>query len=187
MRARCLRLHARAGPKKEVVASDKAPSAVGPYSQASLARAWLPVCGLSLPWCYRRSRATACSTCPAASASCPRCVLRSWRAGTLLLMQHVQTMKLAGDGVEEQAEQVMRNMEAILAAAGCSFDDVVKTTVLCAPCSCEPSVRADVASTQADRHQGLRCREPDLWSALPFEPAGALHVCRLSTAAGCKG
>ena len=44
-----------------------------------------------------------------------------------------QTMKLAGDGVEEQAEQVMRNMEAILAAAGCTFDDVVKTTVLCAP------------------------------------------------------
>ena len=43
-------------------------------------------------------------------------------------------MKLAGDGVEEQAEQVMRNMEAILAAAGCTFDDVVKTTVLCAPC-----------------------------------------------------
>ena len=43
-----------------------------------------------------------------------------------------QTMKLAGDGVEEQAEQVMRNMEAILAAAGCTFDDVVKTTVLCA-------------------------------------------------------
>ena len=43
-------------------------------------------------------------------------------------------MKRAGDGVEEQAEQVMRNMEAILAAAGCTFDDVVKTTVLCAAC-----------------------------------------------------
>lgn len=41
-------------------------------------------------------------------------------------------MKLVGDGVEEQAEQVMRNMEAILAAAGCTFDDIVKTTVLCA-------------------------------------------------------
>ena len=51
-----------------------------------------------------------------------------------------QTMKLAADGVEEQAEQVMRNMEAILAAAGCTFDDVVKTTVLCVP-----SLRAAVA------------------------------------------
>jgi 2-iminobutanoate/2-iminopropanoate deaminase len=44
-------------------------------------------------------------------------------------------MKLAGDGVEEQAEQVMRNMEAILAAAGCTFNDIVKTTVLCASLS----------------------------------------------------
>ena len=54
---------------------------------------------------------------------------------SLALAKHVraQTMKLAGDGVEEQAEQVMRNMEAILAAAGCTFDDVVKTTVLCVP------------------------------------------------------
>ena len=41
-------------------------------------------------------------------------------------------MKLVGDGVEEQAEQVMRNMEAILSAAGCTFEDVVKTTILCA-------------------------------------------------------
>ena len=63
---------------------------------------------------------------------------------SLSLTQHVraQTMKLAGDGVEEQAEQVMRNMEAILAAAGCTFDDVVKTTVLCAPCPARLSVRA---------------------------------------------
>jgi 2-iminobutanoate/2-iminopropanoate deaminase len=41
-------------------------------------------------------------------------------------------MKLVGDGVEEQAEQVMNNMEAILGAAGCTFADVVKTTILCA-------------------------------------------------------
>ena len=40
-------------------------------------------------------------------------------------------MKLVGDGVEAQAEQVMCNMEAILAAAGCTFADVVKTTILC--------------------------------------------------------
>lgn len=39
-------------------------------------------------------------------------------------------MKLVGDSVEEQTEQVMKNMEAILAAAGCSFADVVKTTIL---------------------------------------------------------
>ena len=41
-------------------------------------------------------------------------------------------MKLVGDGVEEQAEQVMCNLEAILVAAGCAWPDVVKTTILCA-------------------------------------------------------
>jgi enamine deaminase RidA (YjgF/YER057c/UK114 family) len=43
-------------------------------------------------------------------------------------------MKLVGDGVEEQAEQVMQNLEAVLAAAGCSWPHVVKTTILCVPC-----------------------------------------------------
>ena len=32
------------------------------------------------------------------------------------------------DGVEAQAEQVMRNLSAVLDAAGCTFADVVKTT-----------------------------------------------------------
>lgn len=32
------------------------------------------------------------------------------------------------DGVEAQAERVLRNLEAVLDAAGCTFADVVKTT-----------------------------------------------------------
>lgn len=32
------------------------------------------------------------------------------------------------DGVEAQTEQVMRNLSAVLDAAGCTFADVVKTT-----------------------------------------------------------
>ncbi len=32
------------------------------------------------------------------------------------------------DGVEAQAERAMRNIEAVLDAAGCTFADVVKTT-----------------------------------------------------------
>lgn len=32
------------------------------------------------------------------------------------------------DGVEAQAEQVLRNLQAVLDAAGCTFADVVKTT-----------------------------------------------------------
>lgn len=39
------------------------------------------------------------------------------------------TGDLVGPGVAEQAEQVFRNLEAVLAEAGASFDDVVKTTV----------------------------------------------------------
>lgn len=42
-----------------------------------------------------------------------------------------QTMKLVGEGVEDQAEQVMQNLEGVLSAAGCSWRDVVKTTILC--------------------------------------------------------
>lgn len=40
-----------------------------------------------------------------------------------------ETGKLAGDTIEEQAVQVLRNLEAVLAAADMSFANVVKTTV----------------------------------------------------------
>ena len=42
------------------------------------------------------------------------------------------TKDFAGDGVEAQAEQVMKNMGAILEAAGASYKHVVKTTILLA-------------------------------------------------------
>lgn len=38
------------------------------------------------------------------------------------------TGALAGDGVAQQAEQVMKNLSAVLEAAGSSFDKAVKTT-----------------------------------------------------------
>ncbi|KRN25207.1 Rid family detoxifying hydrolase [Lacticaseibacillus camelliae] len=40
------------------------------------------------------------------------------------------TGRLAGDDIKAQTEQVMSNLDAILTAAGKSFDDVVKTTCL---------------------------------------------------------
>ena len=40
-----------------------------------------------------------------------------------------ETGKLVGDTIEEQAEQVFKNLEAVLTAAGVTFADVVKTTV----------------------------------------------------------
>lgn len=38
------------------------------------------------------------------------------------------TGELLGTTTAEQTEQVMKNLSAVLAAAGCTFDDVVKTT-----------------------------------------------------------
>jgi reactive intermediate/imine deaminase len=40
-----------------------------------------------------------------------------------------RTGTIVDGGVAEQTEQVMRNVAACLAAAGCGMDDVVKTTV----------------------------------------------------------
>lgn len=40
-----------------------------------------------------------------------------------------KTGKLAGDTIEVQAEQVLKNLEAVLAAHGMTFANVVKTTV----------------------------------------------------------
>ncbi|MGH8183105.1 MAG: RidA family protein [Rhodanobacteraceae bacterium] len=37
--------------------------------------------------------------------------------------------KLVGGGIEEQATQVFENLKAVLAAAGASFDDVVRVAI----------------------------------------------------------
>lgn len=39
------------------------------------------------------------------------------------------TQKISASSIEEQTEQVFRNLRAVLSAAGASLDDVVKTTV----------------------------------------------------------
>ena len=38
------------------------------------------------------------------------------------------TGEIVGDDIKAQAEQVMKNIGAVLQAAGCTFEDVVKTT-----------------------------------------------------------
>ena len=43
-----------------------------------------------------------------------------------------QTGKIVDGGIDEQTKQVMNNIGAILDAAGCTFDNVVKTTCLLA-------------------------------------------------------
>lgn len=73
-----------------IVSTDKAPAAVGPYSQA--------VKSGGLLFCSGQI-----SIDPA-------------------------TGGLTGDEIKSQTEQVMKNISAVLAAAGATFSDVVKTT-----------------------------------------------------------
>lgn len=75
---------------KRIISTDKAPRAIGPYSQAVELN------------------------------------------GTLYISGQVPldpvTMKVAGDTIEEQTLQVMKNIGTILEAAGYQFSDVVKST-----------------------------------------------------------
>jgi 2-iminobutanoate/2-iminopropanoate deaminase len=78
----------------DVVKTDAAPQAIGPYSQAVSATA---------------SRLVFCS-------------------GQIPL--DPQTGELAGAGdIRQETDRVMKNLEAVLRAAGSSFADVVKTTI----------------------------------------------------------
>lgn len=59
------------------------------------------------------------------------------RAGSLVFLSgqiplDPRTGQMVEGGVEAQAEQVMKNLEAVLRAAGCSFADVVKSTIFLA-------------------------------------------------------
>ncbi len=76
---------------KQVISTNEAPGAIGPYSQAIKANGFLFVSG-QLP------------VVPA-------------------------TGQFAEGGVSGQTRQSLENVKAILAAAGCTLDDVVKTTV----------------------------------------------------------
>ena len=55
-------------------------------------------------------------------------------------------MKVVEGGIEEQTERVMQNLDAILAAAGASFADVVKTTCYLADLADFPAFNAIYAS-----------------------------------------
>jgi reactive intermediate/imine deaminase len=50
-----------------------------------------------------------------------------WVSGQIPL--DPQTKELVGGGIEAQVHQVFKNLEAIVKAAGATFDDVVKATV----------------------------------------------------------
>ncbi len=72
------------------ISTEKAPAAIGPYSQGVVVNGLL------------------------------------FASGQIAL--DPVTGELVGSTIEEQAEQVMKNVSALLAAAGTDFDHVVKTT-----------------------------------------------------------
>ena len=80
-----------------VISTEKAPQAIGPYSQAVEINGMLFI------------------------------------SGQLPLDPEIG--KIVEGGIEEQTEQVMKNIGAILSAAGYSFTDVVKSTCLLADMS----------------------------------------------------
>lgn len=74
----------------QVISTDKAPAAIGPYSQA------MKVNGMV------------------------------FTSGQIPL--NPQTGEIQGTTIEEQAEQVMKNLAAVLEAAGSSYEKAIKTT-----------------------------------------------------------
>jgi len=75
---------------KQVISTDAAPAAIGPYSQAILINGLL------------------------------------FASGQIPLSP--ETGAVVPGGIKEQAEQVMKNIQAVLKAAGSDFTQVVKTT-----------------------------------------------------------
>lgn len=72
------------------ISTEKAPAAIGPYSQGYI------VNGIF------------------------------YSSGQIPLIP--ETMEVVEGGIAEQTEQVMKNLKALLDAAGCKFEDVIKTT-----------------------------------------------------------
>ncbi len=79
------------------VSTDKAPAAIGPYSQAVIANKML------------------------------------FASGQIPI--NPETGNVEAEGIEAQAEQVMKNIGAVLIAGGCGYEDVVKTTCFLADMS----------------------------------------------------
>ena len=79
---------------KEIIKTERAPNAIGPYSQAVRAGGFI-FCSGQIPF-------------------------------------DPQTGEFVPGGIQEQTEQVLRNLSAVLKAAGTSLEQVVKTTVFLA-------------------------------------------------------
>jgi 2-iminobutanoate/2-iminopropanoate deaminase len=77
--------------KKEIISTDKAPAAIGPYSQGIIAGPFIFVSG-QIPF-------------------------------------NAETGKMVEGSIKDQTEQSLKNVQAVVEAAGASLDNVVKCTV----------------------------------------------------------
>lgn len=77
---------------KKIIQTDKAPNAIGPYSQAVIANGFL------------------------------------FASGQIAINPLTNELNL-GSSIEEETDQVMRNIKAILIEAGLNFASIIKTTI----------------------------------------------------------
>ena len=134
---------------KEVISTDAAPGAVGPYSQAIKSGGCLYVSGCIplVPGVSSRKKrflemfilGAVCVTTPPwpyPNLSMYLCHLtHKWYLFLfmfLFLFLVLKTKEFNSEEVEAQTDQALKNMGEVLKAGGCSYDDVVKTTVLLA-------------------------------------------------------
>ncbi len=126
---------------KEIIHSDNAPAAVGPYSQA------VKIGDLV------------------------------YSAGQVAL--DPATMTLVEGGVEAQTEQVLQNLQAVLAAAGSSLSNVIKTTVFLADMNDYKTVNAIYARYFTENPPA---RSAVQVAALPLGALVEIEVVALATA-----
>lgn len=91
-------------------------------------------------------------------------------AGYQVSANRLQTKDFAGEDVETQTEQVMQNLEAVLTAAGCTFENVVKTTVLLADMNDFQKVNAVYGTLLVIRSTTKTCTTVLLWHTMPNIP-----------------
>lgn len=78
------------------------------------------------------------------------------------------SMEMVSGGFAAQARQVMKNLSEVLGAAGCTFEDVVKTTIFVADMKSFPELNAIYGEAMGDHKPARSTIEA---AALP---AGAL-------------
>jgi 2-iminobutanoate/2-iminopropanoate deaminase len=105
------------------------------------------------------------------------------RAGNLVFLSgqvglHPETSQLVGPGIHEQAEQVLKNLKAVLAGMGLTFKDVVKTVIFLTDISNFQTVN-EIYSNALEGHKPARST-----FGVAALPAGAIVEIEMIAVAG---